>query len=320
MLKLSNNGVTKLVASLSTTATEFAVTPGSGSLFPTLSAGDWFPLTVIRPNGALEIMYVTARSGDVFTVQRAREGTAALAFAADDRAESRATAGIFAEFFQKSGGVVTGDVEADGDLHAKNGTLYLNGTRNRFLQHDGTDYLMPGSDLKVNGSKVWTAASFNPANYLPLAGGTMTGTPVISNATPTITFTDTGWGDRSIQADAGNIGFRNSSGTLVAYSQNDGTWLATGNIGAYSDRKHKRDITQIDGGLGLVERLRGVRYTRRRDGAACMGVIAQEVAEVLPEVVGETKDGLYVDYGNMVAPLIEAVKELSGRVRKLEDA
>lgn len=320
MLKLSNNAVAKLASAINASATELVITPGSGALFPTLGVGDWFPLTVIRPSGALEIMYATAISGDVITVQRAQEGTGAMAFAVNDRVESRATAGMFAEFFQKTGGTITGDVEADGNIHAKSGTVYLNGMGNRYLQHDGTDYLMPGSNLKVNGSTVWTDASFNPANYLPLTGGTITGTPIISNATPTMTFTDTGWGDRSIQADAGNIGFRNSSGTLVAYSQNDGTWLATGNIGAYSDRKHKCDIEQIDDGLGLVERLRGVRYTRRRDGAACMGVIAQEVAEVLPEVVGESKDGLYVDYGNIVAPLIEAVKELSGRIRKLESA
>jgi microcystin-dependent protein len=93
-LKLSNNGVTKLVSSLSTTATVFPVTPGSGALFPTLGAGDWCPITAIRPNGALEIMYVTAISGDTFTVQRAKEGTAALAFSANDRIEQRLTAAI----------------------------------------------------------------------------------------------------------------------------------------------------------------------------------------------------------------------------------
>ncbi|MNZ71830.1 hypothetical protein D3C78_901970 [compost metagenome] len=61
-----------------------------------------------------------------------------------------------------------------------------------------------------------------------------------------------------------------------------------------------------------------MRYTRKRDGAKCVGLIAQEVQEVLPEVVGESEDGLYVDYGNVVGPLVEAVKQLSARVRQLE--
>lgn len=60
------------------------------------------------------------------------------------------------------------------------------------------------------------------------------------------------------------------------------------------------------------------RKARRRDGRECVGVIAQEVQAVLPEVVMETPDGLSVDYGNLAAPMLEAIKELAARVRKLE--
>ena len=49
------------------------------------------------------------------------------------------------------------------------------------------------------------------------------------------------------------------------------------------------------------------------------GVVAQEVEEVLPEVVGESEDGMkHVAYGNMVALLIESQKEMMAKSRELE--
>jgi len=51
-----------------------------------------------------------------------------------------------------------------------------------------------------------------------------------------------------------------------------------------------------------------------------MGVIAQELIDVLPEVVKKDKDGMYsVAYGNITAVLIEAIKELSNKVEDLEN-
>lgn len=126
-LKLSNNGVAKLVSSISTSATVFSVTPGSGALFPALGAGDWCPITAIRSNGAIEIMYVTAISGDNFTVQRAQEGTAALAFSANDRIEQRLTASIIQQNSASidSLGLNKLDASSLGYVRASGGTLAL---------------------------------------------------------------------------------------------------------------------------------------------------------------------------------------------------
>jgi len=49
-----------------------------------------------------------------------------------------------------------------------------------------------------------------------------------------------------------------------------------------------------------------------------MGVIAQEVQKVIPEVVHDELEYLGVSYGNMVGILIEAIKELKDKVEKLE--
>ena len=94
---LTNNAVSKLASSLTSGATTLSVTSGEGSKFPSPSVGEWFPITLIKTSGALEIVRCTSRSGDVFTVTRAQEGTSAQAFAAGDRAELRLTAAAFTE-------------------------------------------------------------------------------------------------------------------------------------------------------------------------------------------------------------------------------
>lgn len=97
---LKNNATSRLASSLTAGATTLSVVSGEGAKFPSPTAGQWFPLTVIKASGVLEIMRCTARSGDVLTVVRAQEGTGAQAFTAGDRVELRITAGALAEFKQ----------------------------------------------------------------------------------------------------------------------------------------------------------------------------------------------------------------------------
>lgn len=97
VLKLANNAISKLASSLTAAATTLSVTPGDGAKFPTLTAGDWFPLTIVKSDGTLEIVRTTARSSDTFTIVRAQEGTAASDFSAGDRVELRLTAGALPE-------------------------------------------------------------------------------------------------------------------------------------------------------------------------------------------------------------------------------
>jgi phage-related tail fiber protein len=93
-----------------------------------------------------------------------------------------------------------------------------------------------------------------------------------------------------------------------------GTITASGDITAYSDASLKTDVETISGALELVKRIRGVRYTRIDTGLSGVGVIAQEVHEVLPEVVVVNEEGIAsVAYGNIVGVLIEAVKELASQ-------
>ena len=321
---IANNASSRLAGSITDVSTELAVSAGDGAKFPMPTAGQWFPLTLIKDSGVFEIMRVTARSGDLLTVSRGAEGTQPTPFSVGDRVELRMTADAFNQKMDKEGGTFTGSVTLTADLTTyrpsapSTGYAFLGNSGTKYIGFDGTNYVMPGGQLYVNGGQVWHSGNFNPASYMPLTGANFSGNFGIYNTSPTIMFYDTDWGPRQLHSNGGLIGFLTSGGGWAVYSDNSGNLIASANVAAFSDRKHKKHIKPIRGALALIEKLRGVRYVRKRDGQHCVGVIAQEVREVLPEVVLETPDGLSVDYGNLVAPLIGAVQELAARVRKLE--
>ncbi|MPZ36688.1 MAG: hypothetical protein GEU95_01275 [Rhizobiales bacterium] len=90
-LKLNNSASALLAVGIDADDTAIAVTPGTGTKFPTLAAGEWFPLVVVDAAGGLEIMRATARVGDVITVVRAQENTVGRIFNVGARVELRIT-------------------------------------------------------------------------------------------------------------------------------------------------------------------------------------------------------------------------------------
>ena len=118
----------------------------------------------------------------------------------------------------------------------------------------------------------------------------------------------------------GNVGIKKTSGISYALDVT-GDIRATSDVIAFSDRRVKENIITIDNALDKVTKLRGVTYTRKdiNDKSTKVGVIAQEVLEVLPEVVQKDDRGLYsVAYGNMAGVFIEAIKELKAEVDSLK--
>ena len=94
---------------------------------------------------------------------------------------------------------------------------------------------------------------------------------------------------------------------------------ATGDVISDSDMRHKEDINEIHDALDVVLALRGVYYKKQNKDS--VGVIAQEVESVLPQVVHtadnqeQTKS---VSYGNVVGVLIEAIKEQQKQIDALK--
>jgi hypothetical protein len=101
-----------------------------------------------------------------------------------------------------------------------------------------------------------------------------------------------------------------------------GTLTAAGDVVAYSDARLKENIITIDNAVEKVLAMRGVFFNKKDDKtkARKSGVIAQEIQEILPEVVTASADGtLGVAYGNIVGVLIEAIKELKAEIDELKN-
>ena len=111
--------------------------------------------------------------------------------------------------------------------------------------------------------------------------------------------------------------------------ESDGDFHADGDVIAFSttissDEKLKENIKVVPDALKKVEALRGVTFDWKRDSKSSAGVIAQDVMSVLPEAVKEVQglndkeSYLSVNYNALTSILIEAIKDLSARIKILE--
>ena len=129
----------------------------------------------------------------------------------------------------------------------------------------------------------------------------------------------TSYNNLLLNARGGNVGIGT---TAPAYLLDvSGTIRATGDVIAFSDARVKENVNTITDALTKVTSLRGVTYTRNdnEDKSRKVGVIAQEVLPILPEVVQQDDNGNYsVAYGNMVGVLIEAIKEQQKQIDELK--
>jgi hypothetical protein len=91
------------------------------------------------------------------------------------------------------------------------------------------------------------------------------------------------------------------------------------NFNTTSDATLKTNVETLTGSLNAVKSLRGVSFDWIEGGASEVGVIAQEVEAVIPQLVSISEKGIKsVKYGNMVAVLIEAIKEQQVQINELK--
>lgn len=102
---------------------------------------------------------------------------------------------------------------------------------------------------------------------------------------------------------------------------NSGNIDISGSLNQSSDARLKKNVSTLTSGLSIVHKLRGVRYNWKDESRPenKIGFIAQEVEAVLPELVHTRENGFKgVNYAEMTAVLVEAVKELSAEVEALK--
>jgi hypothetical protein len=108
---------------------------------------------------------------------------------------------------------------------------------------------------------------------------------------------------------------------VFTIAQGGGEAIADG-WATYSSRRWKTNIKTLHGALGKVEQLRGVSYELKANGKHEVGVIAEEVGVVVPEVVTwdeNGKDARSVDYSRLTALLIEATKEQQALIQQQQE-
>ena len=132
---------------------------------------------------------------------------------------------------------------------------------------------------------------------------------------------------KSIVSDKDMIFQGNDGGSAITALTIDmsaaGAATFNNDVTAFSDERLKRDIETIPNALDKVCQMRGVTFERIDDeGSRSMGVIAQEIEKIIPEVVREDSSEekiKSVAYGNLVGVLIEAIKELKDEVEQLKN-
>lgn len=318
-IKFTNNASATLGASISSGDTTITLAAGQGALFPELSVGDYFYGTLVDSSNNLEIVQVTARSSDNLTVIRGQDGTTARSYLAGDNLELRVVAASLNSFsaeIEDNADQISDHINDEVGAHAASaisntpaGSIEATTVQAAINELDTEKFAKTGG--AITGATTFTVSGANNA-VVGTTGGASNFGGVFSNNDSGVTV--------SFKAGGSDAASRLFSGTKdeteILYCDEDGNLVAAGNVTAYSDQRLKSDIQTIDGALELVSRMRGVSFMK--DGERGIGVVAQEMQQVLPEVVYSKDDYLSVAYGNIVGVLIEAVKELQAEVQALK--
>jgi len=216
---------------------------------------------------------------------------------------------------------------------ATNGVLYMNGNTGYYLNPASTTSANLYGDVNIVGNyghgvtgvyssqryqHVWSMGTAYRTSADGTSYGNMYGL--------TYTHTNVGTGtNQSISGLSHQLQHR-TNGTLTA-AIGSGIWTS-GNVTAYSDIAVKTNLVKIPNALEKVCSINGYTYERTDyvkdledpeapDVLRQAGVVAQEIEKVLPEVVSGQEGNKAVAYGNIVALLIESIKELKDEVDDL---
>ena len=191
--------------------------------------------------------------------------------------------------------------------------------------------------LRLNPANSFTSGTHARGNFQTEGSIRAEGQMIINNDNPTLWFQDTDNRSAAIHCNTNLLYILRGSSTNAStwdggpngrhpmtLNLESGDVVFSGNVVAYSDARLKRDVKPLQNALDSVLQLNPVQYKRKGDDTPerlqC-GFIAQELREVIPEVVIEQQDEdktLAVDYAKLVAYMAGAIQELTAKVEQLE--
>jgi ribosomal protein S8 len=223
-------------------------------------------------------------------------------------------------FIPSTGSLGIGTTNPISKLHVV-GNTYITGilTANRIIsslygEFTGSAVVadtIVGSALSISG--IGTISTLNVTNgnitNVNSSGITTFATSSISNLTVS-----------GVSTFSSNVGIKTTNPTSALYIVGDA--YVTGIITAFdfnsaSDSSLKENVYTIENALDTVSQIRGVTFDWKNTKKPSIGVIAQEVEQVLPELVSDT-DPKTVNYNGLIGVLIEAIKELKQEVEELK--
>lgn len=237
----------------------------------------------------------------------------------------------------RNNGIIEGIFKGDGiditNLKTENINGILNitkgGTGNNILDNS-TIIVSDGSKLTSTSNLLWinNKLGLNLVNNIPKYSLDIDGDinftgEIYKNANKYIS--ESGWSNMELL----NC-IKTNSNLLIGYNEIDtnykvkvdGNLYVSGDITGLSDIKYKNNIIAIDNALEKVENLKGVYYNRTDliETKRHIGLIAQDVEKIIPEVVINSEDtGKSIAYGNLIGLLVEAIKDLSNKIKVLEN-
>jgi hypothetical protein len=198
-----------------------------------------------------------------------------------------------------------------------------------YCYNNNDGFLVVGRDASANARPVFHVGGFNNAGHGGWSDGDAMVTLVRMDGSKSTgsTYSYRGLSNSSYYSNivktTSRTEFKDSqgahyfNGTLTT----GGNMTVGGTLTENSSIRYKKDIETISYGLDKVLQLRGVTYVKKENNVKEMGVIAEEIAEILPDVVLYDSEGKVdsVSYGRITAVLIEAIKDLKKEINELKN-
>ena len=209
------------------------------------------------------------------------------------------------------------NLTATSDVHIPNNVGIVFGGDSEKIEGDGTDMTISANNLTIDAAADITLdAAGNDFTFA--AGGTTVLT--ISNSSSDVV-AKTAVSDKDFIVKGNDGGSEITALTLDMSAAGAATF--NNDVTAFSDKRLKTDIKNIENSLDIVMKMQGVYYKRKdiKNAKEQIGVLAQDIENVLPQVVLTADDEMKsksVDYGKLCALLIECVKDLQTQVNDLK--